>query len=62
MVRLIIDPEKMEYQLVDPVTGLIHDSGGNVTNFEVLQRKAKRAIKALLKIEFQKETRNVSRK
>jgi hypothetical protein len=62
MVRLIIDPEKMEYKLVDPVTGLIHDSGGNVTNFEVLQRKAKRAIKALLKIEFEKETRNVPRK
>ena len=62
MIRLVIDKEKMEYYLVDPVTGYVHDSGGNVTNFEVLQRKAKRAIKKLLKIEFEKETRNVVRK
>lgn len=61
MVRLIIDTEKMEYQLVDPVTGLIHETGGNVTNLEVLQRKAKKAIKKFLNIEFVKEVRNVKR-
>ena len=61
MVRLIIDTDKMEYQLVDPVTGYIHESGGNVTNLEVLQRKAKRAIKKFLGVEFQKEVRNVKR-
>lgn len=61
MVRLIIDKDTMVYQLVDPVTGYIHDSGGNVTNLEVLQRKAKKAIKEFLNIEFEKEVRNVSR-
>jgi hypothetical protein len=61
MVRLVIDTHKMEYQLVDPVTGYIHDSGGGVTNLEVLQRKAKKAIKVFLNIEFEKEVRNVSR-
>lgn len=62
MVRLVIDTQKMEYYLLDPVTGHLHESGGNVTNLEVLQRKAKKAIKKLLKIEFVKETRNVVRK
>ncbi len=61
MVRLILDTDKMEYQLVDPVTGYVHDSGGNVTNLEVLQRKAKKAIKKFLNIEFEKEVRNVTR-
>jgi hypothetical protein len=61
MVRLVIDTEAMMYQLVDPASGYIHDSGGNVTNLEVLQRKAKRAIKKLLNIEFEKEVRNVKR-
>ena len=61
MVRLIIDTHEMEYQLVDPVTGYIHESGGNVTNLEVLQRKAKKAIKKFLNIEFEKEVRNVNR-
>lgn len=60
MVRLVLDKDKMEYQLIDPVTGLIHESGGNVTNLEVLQRKAKRAIKKFLNIEFEKEVRNVN--
>lgn len=61
MVRLIIDTDKMEYQLVDPVTGYIHETGGGVTNLEVLQRKAKKAIKKFLNIEFEKEVRNVKR-
>jgi hypothetical protein len=61
MVRLIIDTDKMEYQLVDPVTGYVHETGGGVTNLEVLQRKAKKAIKKFLNIEFEKEVRNVKR-
>lgn len=61
MVRLVIDKDEMIYKLVDPVTGYVHDTGGNVTNLEVLQRKAKNAIKKFLNIEFEKEVRNVSR-
>lgn len=61
-VRIVIDTEKMEYRLVDPVTGYIIQSGGNVTNLEVLQRKAKRELKKLLGISMPKEKRNVSRK
>ena len=61
MVRLIIDTDKMIYQLVDPVSGYVHQTGGGVTNLEVLQRKAKRAIKEFLNIEFEKEVRNVKR-
>lgn len=59
MVRILLDLDKMEYKLVDPVTGFIHDSGGNVTNYEVLLRKAKRALVRLLDIYFTKESRNV---
>lgn len=61
MVRLMIDTINMEFQLIDPVTGYIHVTGGNVTNLEVLQRKAKKAIKEFLKINFEKEVRNVNR-
>lgn len=60
MVRIVLDPEKMEFKLVDPVTGYVYDQGGNVTNYEVLQRKAKRALKKFLKIHFEKEKRNES--
>ncbi len=59
MVRIHLDPDKMEYKLVDPVTGFVFETGGNVTNFEVLQRKAKKAIKKFLNIHFAKEERNV---
>lgn len=61
MVRIIIDTEKMEYKLVDPVTGFVFESGGGVTNQEVLLRKAKRAIKKFLNIHFAKESRNVKK-
>lgn len=42
MVRLSIDPQLMEYKLFDPATGFIFETGGNVRNYEVLQRKAKK--------------------
>lgn len=62
MVRLVIDSHKMIFQLVDPVTGYIHTSGGEgITNIEVLQRKGKEAIMSFLNIKFNKEVRNVSR-
>lgn len=57
--RLILDPEKMEYYISDPVTGFVFESGGGVTNLEVLQRKAKKALKKYLGTGFEKEKRNV---
>lgn len=59
MARLIIDTEKMEYMIVDPLTGFAFDQGGGVTNLEVLQRKAKKALKNYLGVAFDKEKRNV---
>lgn len=62
MVRIIIDTEKMTFQLVDPVTGFAFVSGGDgINNLEVLQRHCKRALKEFLGISFEKEKRNVSR-
>ena len=60
LVRLIIDTEQMVYKLVDPVTGYTLEMGGEgLTNLEVLQRHAKRALKNYLGIKFDKESRNV---
>lgn len=59
MARLIIDTEKMEYLICDPLTGFVFEEGGGVTNLEVLQRKAKKALKSFLGVSFQKEKRNV---
>ncbi len=59
--RLIIDTEKMEFMVVDPITGFVFESGGGVTNLEVLQRKAKKALKKFLGASFEKEKRNVVR-
>lgn len=61
IVRLILDTEKMEYKIVDAITGFVYQSGGNVTNLEVLQRKGKKSLKKFLDIHFEKEVRNVSR-
>lgn len=60
LARLIVDTENMMFKIVDPVTGYIHDSGGEgITNLEVLQRKAKKALKNCLGLYFEKEVRNV---
>lgn len=61
MVRIILNLQEMTYKFVDPVTGKIHESGGGVTNLEVLQRKAKRNLKKFLGIYFEHEYRNVKR-
>jgi hypothetical protein len=59
MVRLIIDTDAMEYWLVDPITAFkLRVGGEGITNFEVLQRNAKKALKAYLGIKFEKEVRN----
>ena len=62
VIRLIINTESMEFFLTDPVTGYVHRKGGNVTNLEVLQRKAKRELKKFLGLYFEKEVRNVASK
>lgn len=62
MVRLVIDTQEMVYKIVDPVTGYALEVGGGVTNLEVLQRKAKKALKNFLGIKFEKESRNVQPK
>lgn len=62
IVRLILDTEKMEYKIVDAITGFVYESGGDVTNLEVLQRKGKRQLKRFLPtIHFEKEVRDVKR-
>jgi hypothetical protein len=57
MVRLTVDPTKMEFQIIDPATGFVYVKGGNVSNYEVLLRKAKRELKKFLGVNFGKETR-----
>lgn len=58
MLRLVIDTENMIYKLVEPATGAVLASGGQgLTNLEVLQRKAKKALKEYLGIRFYKEVK-----
>lgn len=61
MCRLHIDKERMEFRIVDAVTGAAYVEGGGVSNEEVLFRKAKRTLKKFLGIEFTKEERNAGR-
>ena len=56
-VRVYIDPVKMEYRFIDPITGFLFETGGNVNNYEVLLRKTKRQLKKFLGIHFEKEKR-----
>lgn len=59
MVRLMIDTQDMVYKIVDPVTGHALETGGEgLTNFEVLQRNAKKALQKFLNIKFDKEYHN----
>ena len=53
----------MYWKICDAVTGAAYVEGGdNITNFEVLQRAAKRNLKKLLGVDFEKEVRNVKPK
>lgn len=61
LVRLILDTENMIFKIVDVHTGHVFEEGGDVTNQEVLQRKAKRHLKKFLDIHFEKEERNAGR-
>lgn len=58
MVRIVINTDTKVFQLVDPVTGYVHfDGPKNLTNMEVVQRNAKKALVKLLNISFEKEVR-----
>ena len=60
MVRIILYPKAMTWFIVDAVTGHEYLCGGdNINNFEVLQRNAKKALNKFLKLNFEKEKRNV---
>lgn len=62
MVRIHLNKEEMTWAIVDAVTGASYvDGGDNITNFEVLQRAAKRNLKKLLGVTFEKEVRNAGR-
>lgn len=62
MVRIHLDKEKMEWKIVDAVTGAAYEYGGqNITNFEVLQRSAKRHLKKMLDLKLEREVRNSGR-
>ena len=58
LVRLVINPDSMIWQIRDAVTGNVYNSGGEgITNLEVLLRKAKKALQDFLKLQFVKEYR-----
>ena len=59
LVRIILDTREMTFKIIDAHTEFILEQGGDVTNLEVLQRKAKRHLKKLLDIRLEKETRKV---
>lgn len=62
VVRVQIDPNAMTFAIVDAVTGAAYVTGGEgISNFECLQRAAKRNLKKLLDIKFEKEKRNVKK-
>lgn len=62
LVRLVLNPEKKYFQIIDAATGHIYITGGeHINNYEVLQRNAKKALAEFLDIEFTKERKNVAK-
>lgn len=62
MCRIHISKDPMWFRIVDAVTGAAYVEGGeNITNEEVLFRAAKRNLKKLLDLNFEKEIRNAGR-
>lgn len=62
MVRIHISKDPFWFKIVDAVTGAAYIHGGeHITNEEVLQRAAKRELKKLLGVEFEREVRNVKK-
>lgn len=57
-VKLVVDKNNKRWRLVEPVTGItINEGGDGINNLEVLLRHAKKALKNYLDIYFEKETR-----
>lgn len=62
MCRIHISTEPMWFKIVDAVTGAAYVHGGeHITNEEVIFRAAKRELKKLLDVQFEKEVRNAGR-
>lgn len=62
LVRLILHPKEMYFKIVDAVSGHVYLMGGeHISNYEVLQRNAKKALAEFLDIEFTKERKNVAK-
>ncbi len=62
IVRLVLNPEEMFYQIIDAASGHVYVSGGdNISNYEVLQRNGKKALAEFLDIEFIKERKSVAK-
>lgn len=62
MVRLVLHPEDMFWQIIDAATGHVYVTGGeHITNYEVLQRSAKRALIQFVGLNFEKERRTVAK-
>lgn len=58
MVRVVINPAKMTWQIRDAVSGEVYKEGNQGwTNLEVVYRNAKKGITSFLKLEFAKEFR-----
>lgn len=58
MVRIVVIPDKMVWQIRDAVTGHVYEEGdGGWTNLEVVYRNAKKAIMKFADLEFTKEYR-----
>lgn len=61
IVRLVVHPEKMRFEIRDAVTGNVYVYGEGWSNLEVVYRNAKKAIKKFLQVDFSKEYRKSGR-
>lgn len=60
MVRLMLNPIVPKWSIIDAATGHVYESGGeHITNYEVLQRNAKKALAKFIGITFEREQRTV---
>lgn len=62
MVRIHVSKDPFWFKIVDAVTGAAYVHGGeHITNDEVIFRAAKRELKKLLGVEFEREVRNAGK-
>lgn len=61
LVRVQLNRKEMLWSIFDAATGFVYLSGGEgISNFEVLQRNAKKALINFLNIPFEKERRKIA--